>query len=107
MLCILKLSQMEMHAGILRINPGFSGVLRCITAAHDLVMITCTPSRLLHNLLRKRLRWLAGTLCHVTVRVISAFGGAYYSTSRSLMSLRLQNHTSTLLPYFFLSLSVI
>lgn len=70
--------------------------------AYDLVTLTCAAYRLLHNLLHKHSTGRHTLSC--TVRVISAFGWAYYSTGRSLMSLRLQNHTSHLsLTFFFLS----
>lgn len=84
---------------ILQMNLRCAGFKGCITVAYDLVTLICAAHHLLHNLLHKHSTGRHTLSC--TVRVISAFGRAYYSTGRSLMSLWLQNHTSHLsLPFF-------
>ncbi len=92
---------MEIDLVISQTNLGCAGFKGCIALAYDLVTLTCAAYRLLHNLLHKHSTGRHTLSC--TVRVISAFGRAYYSTGRSLMSLRLQNHTSHLSLTFFLS----
>lgn len=92
---------MEIDLVISQINLGCAVFKGCIAVAYDRVTLTCAAYRLLHNLLHKHSTGRHTLSC--TVRVISAFGRAYYSTGRSLMSLRLQNHTSHLSLTFFLS----
>lgn len=96
---------MKLNLLIPHTNPGCAGFKGWIAVAYDLVTLTCAAYRLLHNLLHKHSTGRHTLSC--MVHVISAFGRAYYSTSRSLMSLRLQNHTSHLSPdsffFFFLS----
>lgn len=88
---------MEIHLVILQMNLRCAGFKDCITVAYDLVTLTCAE----HHLLHKHSTGRHTLSC--TVRVISAFGRAYYSTDRSLMSLWLQNHRSHLSLPFFLS----
>lgn len=90
---------MEINLLISQANLGCSSFKGCITVAYDLVTLTCAAYHLLHNLLHKHSTGRHTLSC--TVHVISAFGRAYYSTGRSLMSVRLQNHTSHLSLTFF------
>lgn len=84
----------DLDLEISQMNPGCAGFKGWLAVAHDLVTLTCAAYCLLHNLLHKLCTGRHTLSC--TLRVISSFGRAYYSTGRSLMSLWLQNHTSHL-----------